>query len=731
MADESKSGATATGTPAVVDVAQTLRKLEREEGKLWRVSLFFLALLGTGLAAASWDNLATLPHEIGRAFAAIPTGTVVLVLLFAVYVASKRRQMAELRGMVRGMQEREKSPPSEQQLGKLLEVISASQRGYRDLIDSLDTAVLGISLQGNIQTLNRYCTELLGKSFAEVAGRNLEEFISEPTRESADRGVSLFLQRRQWSGVVRVQLKHEPTPRFFDCTLHPILCDTEVVGVSVMARDITRQRDRETRFTELFETLQEGIYFSTPDGRLLDCNNALVRMLGYDSKEELLATPVANLYFNIADREDEKSRMEQATGFRQHEIQLKRKDGSRLYCFDTSRVVFNASGVPERYQGALIDVTEVREMQERLRDQEEFRQQLVDSFPDVILVFDAEGKYKFVSRRVRELLGYEPEDFVGRSLIADATPASLDLQRVFHDLVTGRQTYASVEYNAEHRDGTWRTLRTTAAPLHDARGGVCGVVVSVRDVTDVKQMEQQLIQSERLAAMGQMIDGFAHELNNPLTAILGALELLETTTPDPATARKYELVKQQARRAAEVVQNLLFFSRPPAPGKAPLNVSELVQRSVALHEHSLRSSGVSVDFLPDLSLPSVVGDPHQLMQVFLNLIINAEQAIREVRQRGTLRVRMGRESDRVWISFQDDGPGIPPDAVDKIFDPFFTTKRPGRGTGLGLSVAMAILKKYDGTIDVQAAPGGGAVFTVHVPAVKAAPVATKAVAGRA
>lgn len=707
---------------------ERLHRLESEEGRLWRIVLFFLGLLATALAATQWEHLSSLPQHLGDlpGLKALPSGTFLLIVLFAVYAASKRHQMAELRGVVHGMREREKSPPSEQQLGKMLEVISNSQRSYRELIDSLDTIVVGISLQGTIHTLNRACADLFQKPFAEIAGKSLEDFLLEPTRAEADLYMSRFLQQRHWSGILQVRLTHEAAPRYLDCEFHPIVDDGELVGISILAEDVTHQRERESRFTELFETLQEGVYFSTPDGRLLDCNNALVRLFGYDSKEELLAVPVVEHYLSPSDRYSETEEMHKTSGVRQREIKLKKRDGSVLVCLDSARTVFDSQGRVERYQGALIDITEFRQMQEKLREQEEFRQRLMDSFPDLILMFDREGRYKFVSPRIRELLGYSPEDFVGRSLISDQTPASLDLQRIFHQIVTGKVSFDSAEYNAQHHDGTWRVLRTTASPVYDAKGAVAGVVASVRDMTDVKQMEQQLIQNERLAAMGQMIDGFAHELNNPLTAILGALELLETSTPDQATARKYELVKQQARRAAEVVQNLLFFSRPPAPGKAPLNVSELVHRSLALHEHSLKLSGVSIDFVPDLSIPSVVGDPHQLMQVFLNLIINAEQAIREVKQRGTLRVRMGRKSQRVWISFQDDGPGIPTDQMDKIFDPFFTTKRPGRGTGLGLSVAVAILKKYDGEIEVSAASGGGAIFTVTLPAVKAMPVSALA-----
>jgi PAS domain S-box-containing protein len=703
-----------------------LRELEREEHKLSRVALFFVVLLGTALAATQWEWLSQLPQHLVDipGLKALPTGTLVLAFLFALYVGIKRHEAAELRGVVRGMREREKSPPSEEQMGKLLQVISQSQRGYRELIDSLNTAIIGISLQGTIHTVNRACIELLQLPFAEVAGHNLEEFLTQPVRSDAEQAMARFLQRRHWSGVLKVQLKRESTPRYFDCVFHPILEDGEVAGVSVLAEDVTHEREREMRFTALFETLQEGVYFSTPDGQLIDCNLALARMLGYDSKEELMGVPVPDHYVDKEQRVRERREMEQSAAIRQHEIKLKKRDGTHITVLDSSRAVFDDVGRAVRYQGALIDITAQRAAEERLREEEEFRSRLVDNFPDLILVFDHQGKYKFVSPRIRDLLGYSPDELVGRSLISDQTPAALDLQRMFHEIVAGNETFDSAEYNAQHRDGTWRVLRATAGPVFDANGNPAGVVMSVRDMTATKQMEQQLIHNERLAAMGQMIDGFAHELNNPLTAILGALELLETSTSDPPTARKYELVKQQARRAAEVVQNLLFFSRPPAPGKAPLNVSELVQRSLALHEHSLKLSGVSIDFLPDLSLPLVVGDPHQMMQVFLNLIINAEQAIREVRPKGTLRVRMGRKGEQVWVSFQDDGPGVRPEQVDKIFDPFFTTKRPGRGTGLGLSVALAILKKCNGNIEVKSAPEGGSVFTVVLPAVKTLPIAS-------
>ena len=235
-------------------------------------------------------------------------------------------------------------------------------------------------------------------------------------------------------------------------------------------------------------------------------------------------------------------------------------------------------------------------------------------------------------------------------------------------------------------------------------------------ITALKRLEQQLIQSEKLAAMGQMLAGVAHELNNPLTAILGVTELLrDREGGDEATRRQLDLTHRQARRAARIVQNLLEFSRPTAPQKRHLDVGSLVERALQLQEHSLRRSNVAVDFRPEPSLPVVLGDANQLIQVFLNLIINAEQAIREVRDSGRIQVRLGVAGDRLAVVVQDDGVGVRPEALPRIFDPFYTTKRPGGGTGLGLSICMAILREHGGTIEAESLPAGGSAFTVYLP----------------
>jgi len=486
----------------------------------------------------------------------------------------------------------------------------------------------------------------------------------------------------------------------------------------VLGRDVTGQHEKELRFTELFETLQEGAYFSTPEGRLLDANPALVRILGYATKEELLALDSGSLNVDPAEPPVLGRAAGDRGGVRAREVTLRKKDGTPAVFLESSRAVWDAAGKLIRYQGTLVDVTERRKLERQLLQQEEFRRRLLESFPDLILVVDMQERYTFVSFRVRDLLGYQPEDLLGKK-ISETKDHSPELAALYHDVASGIRIFGSAEYGARHRDGSWRTMRASASQLFDADARLGGVIVSVRDITTEKKLEQQIVQSERLAAMGAMIGGVAHELNNPLTSILGVSELLQDSQTTDAARKQIGILQQQARRAAEIVHNLTYFSRPPAPGKTSVNLGEVVERTLNLHSYSLRKNNITVDFLREPGLPYVEGDPHQLMQVFLNLILNAEQAIREARDRGTLRIRLGTTGGSVWAAFQDDGPGIPADTLASIFDPFYTTKRPGRGTGLGLSICKSVMKEHNGTIEAANAPGGGAVFTVTLRAVAA------------
>src|SRR5258706_11776821 len=210
-------------------------------------------------------------------------------------------------------------------------------------------------------------------------------------------------------------------------------------------------------------------------------------------------------------------------------------------------------------------------MERQWRRQEEFRRRLLESFPDLILVLDMKGQYTFVSARLGSLLGYRPEHLKGENL-DDAENTSPELAAIYRTVATGKSARTSCEYGSRHRDGSWRTMLGMASPLLDSEGKPAGVIISVRDMTMEKKLEQQIIQSERLAAMGQMIGGFAHQLNNPLTSILGMSELLQEGNASEAARKQITILHQQARRAAEIVQNLQYFARPPAPRRGQVKL---------------------------------------------------------------------------------------------------------------------------------------------------------------
>jgi PAS domain S-box-containing protein len=717
MADSTKNPQSASGGPSPTEakhssVSERLVQFEKRQSEIWRLTSWFLLLLAVAFAAASWDTFRSLA---GR-YQALP---VLVVVLVAAYAWKRNQEISEMRGLVRGIEQRDTAPPSEKQLDQLFEVISRSQQGYRDLIDSFDDILLALTLHGEIRAANRSFVDLVGAPFQQIIGRPLTDFVEEATgegREQLKQAMPRFLERRFWSGIVQIRLKNQAM-YYFDCVAHAMLRHNEVHGVTVLARDITALRKNEARFTELFESLQEGIYIVTAEDRIIDVNPALVRMLSYDSKEELLSRSFADLLPDAAQRQLLRQQVDTQVKPQSREITLTRKDGSTVVCLNTAGVVRDTSGHVVRYHGSLMDITERREMERRLHQQQEFARRLIDSFPDLILVLDTQGRYTFVSPRVNEVLGYNPEEvreleLGGRSHVEDR-PAVLSL---FGEIVSGRQNFGSLELRVRNKQREWRRLRCHFSPFFDENGKIEGVIVSGRDVTDLKRLEEQLIQAEKLAAMGQMLAGVAHELNNPLTAILGVTELLgERGGVDSDTKRQLDLTHRQARRAARIVQNLLEFSRPAAPLKKAVEVNSLIERTLQLHEHSLRRNNIEVDFQPQPGLPPVVGDANQLVQVFLNLITNAEYAIREVREKGRIQIRLGRIGGHISCTVQDDGVGILPEALPRLFDPFYTTKRPGGGTGLGLSICLSIIREHGGSIDVETLPAGGSAFTVYLP----------------
>ena len=609
-------------------------------------------------------------------------------------------------------------PSSNGQAEGLFDVVARSQRGFRQLIDSFDRIAFNFSLEGQIRVINRKFADIVGLPFAKIVNHSLEEFIADPSRIEMARVLPQLLEARSWTGVVRVRWRKTNQASIYDCTLRAVVEQGEVTGITGLARDISEQRETETRFTELFETLHEGVYFASPEGELLDVNPAAVRMLGYKNKDELIAPPAARHFADPAQRTALIAELQRYGFVRDRDLSLRRKDGSLLHVRNSSVVIRNATGEFVRFQGSLTDVTEREEMEKRLREEQEFVRRLVAAFPDIIAVLDTTGRYTFVSPRVQETLGYTPDEFIGMKLEERPHPDDREsLLEFFQRLTSGEANSGTIEYRTSHKDGGWRSIRASASPLTNADGRIIGIVASARDVTESRRLEQHVLQSEKLAAIGQMVSGVAHELNNPLTAILGVSDLLRERATDDGMRRQTELIHKQARKAAELVQGLLMFSRPSKPQSQKVKAAELVARAIELRKGELQARHISVEFQSAGSTLFVEASPNQIVQVLVNLIANAEQAISSVRDHGRIELKISRVEENVEILLDDDGPGIEPELRSKIFDPFFTTRRSIGGTGLGLTIALVIVKEHGGIIEAQAAPMGGARLRILLPAV--------------
>jgi two-component system NtrC family sensor kinase len=261
-------------------------------------------------------------------------------------------------------------------------------------------------------------------------------------------------------------------------------------------------------------------------------------------------------------------------------------------------------------------------------------------------------------------------------------------------------------------------MEVSIRPIWDEYGKPISYGGVARDVSEQIELQEQLVQSAKLSAIGQMISGVAHELNNPLTTVMGYTQLLLASDVDESVKADLQKVYDDALRAQRIVQDLLVFARQKKPQRSPTDVNEAIERTLALRSYELKVHNIEIITELEENLPWTMADGYQLQQVFLNIINNAYQAMSQQGGPGTLSVRSEcMDDDTIRVTFTDTGPGIPAEVLERIFDPFFTTKDVGMGTGLGLSVSHGIVQEHGGRISAESGPGGGAVFVVELPVV--------------
>jgi len=489
---------------------------------------------------------------------------------------------------------------------------------------------------------------------------------------------------------------------------------------------------------EIVAALADAVVVTGVDRRIITANRAAADLFGRPL-EDLPATAIDDIVTS-AEREHVADRERRAfAGSEQHyETKVVGRDGvERDVAVSTTPLVVNGTLIGT--VATLRDVTEPKRARDTLARSEARYRNLFESASDAIATLDANGRFTTVNQAAENISGYRREELVGQwfapMLPDDELPKAL---AHFQKALAGET--GLFETTFFRKDGEARTIQVTySTPRRDEE-----VLCIIRDVTDQKMLQEQLIQSEKMSAIGQLVSGVAHELNNPLAGIAAFAQLLlseKRFPPDQRTAA--EMIYAEARRASRIVQNLLTFARQHKPERTPTSVNQVLDDTLELRGYELRVRGIEVAREYDDDVPDTLTDAHQLQQVFLNLITNAEQAM-ERRQRSgqRLTVRTRFTGSHIRIEVEDTGVGIPPNLLERIFNPFFTTKPTGSGTGLGLSISLGIVREHGGRIWAENVPGGpggggggGARFTIELPVVtpreagEPAPVTPAAPAG--
>src|SRR3990170_1095829 len=365
---------------------------------------------------------------------------------------------------------------------------------------------------------------------------------------------------------------------------------------------------------------------------------------------------------------------------------------------------------------AAIAIVNAQLFHQVLRGKQEW-EQTFDSITDLICLIDPEYRLIRVNRALAQKLGMKPEQIIGKKC-----------HQVFHNRLDSpcpecahRQAMATKKPFTLEMKGTSgdEVFLISAFPRFSSKGEFIGSVYVLRDVTEQKRLREQLVQSEKMAAVGQLVSGVAHELNNPLAGVMGYSQLLLMNNGlDSKTQSYLNKISKESDRAKNIVNNLLTFARKHKPEKKYLDINTILDQTIELRAYDLKVSNIQVQKNLDLELPKTMADFNQLQQVFLNIMNNAQQAIQESKGKGEIRIRTEKAGEMIRIILEDNGPGIPEENLNKIFDPFFTTKEVGRGTGLGLSISYGIIQQHGGKIYARSILGQGATFVIELPVLK-------------
>ncbi len=601
------------------------------------------------------------------------------------------------------------------------DALRESEARYRAVIEGAHDMIQSVGFDGSIIFVNKSWLDTLGYAEAELSNLNLFEIVHPDSRAHYREMFAEVAKGKPIHGVEAAFLTKDGRKILVEGNAAPRYIGSKVVATQGIFRDVTERKraeaalaDEATRHRILIDESSDGIVILDENGKVYEANRRFAEMLAY-SPEEVRKLNVWDWEFQYPrEQVAEMIRTVDETGDH-FETKHRRKDGT------TFDVEISTNGAVYAGQKLIFcvcrDITARKQAEAALRESEEKYKNLVGATSDIIWETDAEGRFTFISPKIKDILGYSVNEVVGKKRTLDLIPEREKRKwlKRFKELNAKRKPFFGLEITHVHKNGRQVIFETSGIPLFDSAGEFKGFVGIDKDITERRQMQEQLVITDRLASVGELAAGIAHELNNPLTGVIGFSQLLmDREMPDDAR-EDLQAVYSEAQRASQVVKNLLTFARKHTAAKEKVNINDVINKVLELRTYELNLENIKVDARLDSELPKVMADYFQLQQVFLNIIINAEYFMKEAHNKGTLTITTEKVGTKVKVSFADDGPGIDKDDLGHLFDPFFTTKEVGKGTGLGLSICHGIIAEHGGRIYAESELGKGATFIVELP----------------
>ena len=549
---------------------------------------------------------------------------------------------------------------------------------------------------------------LAAEEFRDVVHPDDRERVAKEARDALLEGRVLDVEGRVTRADGAIRLIH---------TRAQLVSDDEGKARHVFgtAQDVTERRlveveqhEIEARFRAFVDHATDALVLLDNTGRVIDVNQSTCESLGYTREEMLGMTPADfDVQATPAFTRDLAARFVREDTFSFDSI-LRRKDGSTFPVEVRMRQFWEGG---RRIVALARDITKRKQAEDNLRASEERFRRMIENASDLISVINRDGIFKFQSPAAKRMLGYEPEAMLGKHCIEYVHPDDRAKKlAAIERTIAEPATPIMVEQRVRRADGQWRLFQTIAQSLPDD-GGEGFIVLNSRDLTDARQLEEQLRQAQKMEAIGQLAGGVAHDFNNILAAIMMQTGLSNVPGVPDDVRENLEQIQLAAERAAELTRQLLMFSRRQLMQPRDVDLNELVKRLAKMLQ---RIIGETVVLQLDLDSQPLVTrvDPGMMDQLLMNLAINSCDAMPAG---GTLVIQTRRAGGAIGIRVHDTGVGIAPEILPRIFEPFFTTKEAGKGTGLGLATVFGIVQQHHGTIDVASEPGQGTTFSVTIP----------------